>query len=115
MLTLIQVLYSNDDYITDPILAAVGQLQFEVVQYRMKDEYGVDTTLEPLPYTMARWVKGGWEAVKAAGRMFNTTAVKDSWGRPVLLFRNAFALQQVQGDQGDQLGELSPYALPPEK
>lgn len=36
----VQVLYSNDDYVTDPILAAVGQLQFEVVQYRMKDEYG---------------------------------------------------------------------------
>ncbi len=31
-----QVLYSTDEYITDPVLAAVGQLQFEVVQYRMK-------------------------------------------------------------------------------
>jgi len=29
-----QVLYSQDDYVTDPILAAVGQLQFEVVQFR---------------------------------------------------------------------------------
>lgn len=35
-----QVLYSTDDYVTDPILAAVGALQFEVVQFRMKDEYG---------------------------------------------------------------------------
>lgn len=32
----VQVLYNTDEYITDPILAAVGQLQFEVVQYRMK-------------------------------------------------------------------------------
>lgn len=32
----VQVLYSRDEYITDPVLAAVGQLQFEVVQYRMK-------------------------------------------------------------------------------
>lgn len=32
----VQVLYSTDEYITDPVLAAVGQLQFEVVQYRMK-------------------------------------------------------------------------------
>lgn len=30
------MLYSTDEYITDPVLAAVGQLQFEVVQYRMK-------------------------------------------------------------------------------
>jgi peptide subunit release factor RF-3 len=36
LLLLLQVLYSTDEYITDPILAAVGQLQFEVVQYRMK-------------------------------------------------------------------------------
>ena len=32
----VQVLYSTDEYITDPVLAAVGQLQFEVVQYRLK-------------------------------------------------------------------------------
>ena len=37
----VQVLYSKDDFITDPILAAVGELQFEVVQYRMKNEYNV--------------------------------------------------------------------------
>ena len=36
-----QILYSKDDFITDPILAAVGELQFEVVQYRMKSEYNV--------------------------------------------------------------------------
>ena len=54
-----QVLYSMDEYRQDPILAAVGQLQFEVVQYRMKDEYGVETTMDPLQYTIARWVGGG--------------------------------------------------------
>lgn len=55
----------------------------------------MDTTLEPLPYNIARWVINGWPAVEAAGRLFNTTVVKDKWGRPVLLFRNAFALSQV--------------------
>jgi peptide subunit release factor RF-3 len=38
----------------------------------MKDEYGVDTTLDALSFSIARWVKGGWPAVQAAGRMFNT-------------------------------------------
>lgn len=110
----LQVLYSQDEYIQDPILAAVGQLQFEVVQYRMKDEYGVDTTLEPLSYSIARWVTAGWGAVEAAGRLFNTMVVKDVWGRPVLLFRNEYALQQVLGDVGEKLGELSSYGLPPD-
>lgn len=71
--------------------------QFEVVQYRMRDEYGVDTTLEPLSYGLARWPLAGWPAVEAAGRLFNTMVVKDTYGRPVLLLRNEFALQQVRG------------------
>jgi hypothetical protein len=49
----------------------------------------VDTTLEPLSFSVARWVLGGWPAVERAGRMFNTTVVKDAFGRPVLLFRCA--------------------------
>ncbi len=52
-----------------------------------QDEYGVETTLEPLTFSMARWVVGGWPSVEAAGRMFNTQVAKDMWGRPVLLFR----------------------------
>lgn len=44
-----------------------------------------------------RWVKDGWGALEAAGRLFNTTVVKDIWGQPVLLFRNEFALNQVRG------------------
>ena len=49
-------MYSRDAVKQDPILAAVGQLQFEVVQARMLAEYGVETTLEPLPL---RW-RVGW-------------------------------------------------------
>jgi hypothetical protein len=75
---------------------------------------GVDTTLDPLPYAIARWVIGGWPSVEAAGRLFNTLTVKDKWGRPVLLFKNAFALQQVEAEAGGKLGALSPFALPPD-
>ena len=38
--------------------------------------------------------------MEAAGRLFNTVAVKDSYGRPVLLFKNEFSLQQVGGGEG---------------
>jgi len=107
----VQVLYSNDDFITDPILAAVGELQFEVVQYRMKSEYNVDTKLEHMPYGVARWVEGGWEEVERLGRVFNSMQAKDQWGRPVLLFKNDYALQQLLADEPDV--QLSSYALPP--
>ena len=94
----VQIMYSADESKRDPILAAVGQLQFEVVQFRLKNEYNVETMLEMLPYSVARWVTGGWEAIKDAGRLFNTVTVKDSYGRPVLLFRNEWNSQQVEGE-----------------
>jgi peptide chain release factor 3 len=44
----VQILHSTDESKREPILAAVGQLQFEVVQFRLAQEYGVETRLEPL-------------------------------------------------------------------
>ena len=102
-------MYSADEAKRDPILAAVGQLQFEVVQFRMQNEYGVETQLELLPYSVARWVDGGWEALTKVGRLFNTVAVKDSWNRPVLLFRNEWNVSQVQADHPElQLNSIAP-------
>ena len=94
----VQVLYDTDASKRDPILAAVGQLQLEVVQYRLENEYGVKTRLEPLEFSVARWVSGGWPALEAIGRVFNCKTVRDAWDRPVLLFRNTWNLQQLQED-----------------
>ncbi|WP_338429255.1 peptide chain release factor 3 [Synechococcus elongatus] len=94
----VQIMYSADSAKRDPILAAVGQLQLEVVQYRLESEYGVETLLEPLPFTVARWVEGGWDVLEKVGRLFNTTTVKDTWGRPVLLFKNEWNLRQIEED-----------------
>jgi peptide chain release factor 3 len=94
----IQIMYSTDDFKREPILAAVGQLQFDVVKFRMANEYGVETNLEPLGYTVARWVAGGWDALAKVGKLFNTLTVKDNWDRPVLLFKNEWNLNQVKAD-----------------
>ena len=105
----VQIMHSADESKREPILAAVGQLQFEVVQFRMQSEYGVETTLELLPYSVARWVVGGWEALEKAGRLFNTVTVKDSWNRPVLLFRNEWNVGQVEADHPElQLNAIAP-------
>ena len=40
-----------------PLLAAVGPLQFEVVQYRLESEYGAPAQLKPAAWKMVRWVK----------------------------------------------------------
>ncbi|MGR3276450.1 peptide chain release factor 3 [Acaryochloris marina] len=108
----VQIMYSEDEIKRDPILAAVGQLQFEVVQFRLQSEYGVETRLELLPYSVARWVKGGWPALESVGRIFNAITVKDSWGRPVLLFKNEWNLHQMHGDHPDlELSAIAPLAI----
>ena len=91
----VQILYDTDESKRDPILAAVGQLQLEVVQYRLENEYGVETRLEPLGFQVARWVKGGWSSLENVGRIFNCKTVRDAWNRPVLLFKNEWNLNQL--------------------
>ena len=104
----------NDDGGGPLILAAVGQLQFEVVQARLQNEYKVESTLEPIGYTLARWADGGWDAVDKAdadGKLFGTMIVQDRWGRPVLLFRNDWKAQGVADEE--KYLELKPWSKPP--
>jgi peptide chain release factor 3 len=105
----VQVLYDTDASKRDPILAAVGQLQLEVVQYRLENEYGVKTRVEPMEFNVARWVSGGWPALEAVGRIFNCKTVRDPWDRPVLLFRNDWNLNQLREDHPDlELASVAP-------
>ncbi len=97
----IQILYDTDQSKRDPILAAVGQLQLEVVQHRLENEYGVTTRLDPMGFQVARWVSGGWKALDELGRIFNCKTVQDAWQRPVLLFKNDWNLNQLQEDHPD--------------
>ena len=108
----VQIMYSADESKRDPILAAVGQLQFEVVQFRMRNEYGVETTLEPLGYSVARWVIDGWDALDKVGRLFNTLTIKDNWNRPVLLFKNEWNVNQLLQDHSSlKLSAIAPVMI----
>ncbi len=105
----VQILYDKDQSKRDPILAAVGQLQLEVVQHRLASEYGVETRLEPMGYQVARWVKGGWPALEEIGRIFNCKTVQDAWLRPVLLFKNEWNLNQLKEDHPEmELNSVAP-------
>ena len=94
----VQILYDTDQSKRDPILAAVGQLQLDVVQHRLENEYGVQTRLEPMGFQVARWVSDGWPALDEMGRIFNCKTVQDAWQRPVLLFKNEWNLNQLLDD-----------------
>ncbi|MDZ4672057.1 MAG: peptide chain release factor 3 [Phototrophicales bacterium] len=54
----VQVMYSADQLRREPILGAVGELQFEVIVARLQAEYNVETVIERLPYSIACWVDG---------------------------------------------------------
>ena len=105
----VQILYDVDESKRDPILAAVGQLQLEVVQHRLKNEYGVDSNLESMPYQLARWINDGWNELEKIGRIFNCKILKDCWNRPVILFRNEWNLNQVLDDHPNlKLNKVAP-------
>lgn len=85
----IQILKSGERE-GDYIFAAVGKLQFEVMQYRLKDEYGVETVLTPLPYECSAWIVGD---IKSFTPISNSAIVLDKLGRPMALFASPFEKQ----------------------
>jgi len=66
-----------------PLIGAVGRLQFEVLEYRLKDEYGVISVLAPLPYECSSWLFGDISTLK---KPHEAKLVKDQYDRPILLF-----------------------------
>lgn len=72
------------------IYAAVGRLQFEVMQYRLKDEYGVDTQLTPLAYQCSAWIVGDLKQFEPSS---HAELVRDALGFPMILFRDTWDKQ----------------------
>lgn len=82
----IQILYEATSLRREPILAAVGDLQFDVVQARMHSEYGTETTLERLAFVCARWVNGTPAALERIYLPSRVVATRDRHGAVVVLF-----------------------------
>ncbi|KPL61357.1 peptide chain release factor 3 [Rossellomorea vietnamensis] len=76
----------------DIILGAVGQLQFEVFEHRMKNEYNVDVKMEPIGSKIARWIENE-EDVKESMSSSRSMLVKDRHDNLVFLFENDFAMR----------------------
>lgn len=91
----VQVFYNVDAFRREPILAVVGQLQFDVVQARMESEYNVATTLERLPYGLARWMSGPEEAIERLPSRSELVLTVDSEDQYVMLFTEPFYLKYV--------------------
>jgi peptide chain release factor 3 len=95
------------------LLAAVGPLQFEVVQYRLQAEYGAESRLETAPWQFLRWLEPHpslehpASLVTASGVAWGT----DSSGRPLILFPNDWTLRYFTEKNPD----LRLHSLPPDQ
>lgn len=89
----VQVLYNVDAFKREPILAVVGQLQFDVVQARLENEYNVATQIEPMPIALARWVRGPEETILRIPSRSDVILAQDFEENYVALFREPFYLK----------------------
>ncbi len=68
------------------IVGAVGVLQFEVLEYRLKNEYNVDILLERLPYSHIRWIEKSEVPLTQLDISSDSKPAEDMRGRGLLLF-----------------------------
>lgn len=97
----IQLFYPVNTGSREPVLAAVGALQFEVVRYRLEAEYNVETELDPLTYTAARWVSGDETEITTIGNGRGRMRAEDREGRPVILFSTEWDLRYAEENASD--------------
>ena len=81
----------------DLIVGAVGTLQFDVVAFRLKDEYKVDCSYEPVPVHTARWVSAeDQKALEEFKRKAATNLALDGGGHLTYLAPTAVNLTLTQ-------------------
>ena len=94
----IQIFQEYTAGMSEIIVGVVGVLQFDVLKYRLENEYGCEIRLESLPYGFIRWVGDPSVDVTKLKRMNNVKAVKDMKGNPLLLFVNDWMIKMVLDD-----------------
>lgn len=91
----IQVYKRPNIGVEELIVGVVGVLQFEVLEYRLKNEYGVDITIERLPYRYIRWIEVDTFDPDKFSITMDTIIVENKDNNPVLLFQNEWAIRQI--------------------
>ncbi len=89
----VQVFYQWGTPRIEPILGAVGELQFEVAKYRLESEYNVKTLVTTLPYSLALYVDGEREHLARAHLPSSAKLVEDWNGRAAALFENEWSVR----------------------
>ena len=102
----IQIFQEYNTGMEEIIVGVVGVLQFDVLKYRLNNEYNVEISMENLPYEHIRWVVSDTDIDKITGTS-DMKKVKDLKDRPLLLFVNEWSVGMTL-DRNDGL-ELSEF------
>jgi peptide chain release factor 3 len=78
------------------IVGAVGALQFEVVAHRLRDEYRVDASWEPVEFTCARWLSGDELKIQSLGKLYPRNLARDARDHLVFLAKGEFQIRSIQ-------------------
>lgn len=104
----IQIFQEPQGGMDEVIVGAVGVLQFDVLEYRLKNEYGVDILTTPLSYQFIRWIDNEGVDPHQYNLSSDTKIVQDLKGRYLLLFSNAWGINWATQHNADlQLSEFS--------
>ena len=105
----IQTFRRDETGLEEFIVGVVGELQFDVLTYRLKSEYGVDLLMDRLPYRYVRWVVSPDTDVDTLNLTSTTARGYDAKENHVLFFENDWSIR-LAGEKNKhlELAEIAP-------
>lgn len=110
----IQIFSEPQSGFEEVIVGVVGVLQFEVLEYRLKNEYNVDIIREGLPYQYIRWItsekhiEGGLDELEKLVLTSDTKLIQDVKGNYLLIFTSEWNIKwALDKNEGLELAEFN--------
>ena len=104
----IQIFFEPNSGLERVIVGVVGVLQFEVLEYRLKNEYGCDLRRTNMGYSQIRWIENENLDPKTLRLSHDTKWVQDFRGKNLLIFTSEWAIRWVLEDNPElRLTEFS--------
>ena len=103
----IQIFQEYNTGMEEIIVGVVGVLQFDVLKYRLENEYNVEIRMDSLPYEHIRWIENEEINLDKLVGTSDMQKIKDLKGRPLLLFVNDWSVRMtLERNEGLILSEF---------
>ena len=103
----IQIFQEHNTGMEEIIVGVVGVLQFDVLKYRLENEYNGEIRVENLPYEHIRWIENEEIDLNKINGTSDMKKITDLKGRPLLLFVNSWSFgMTLDRNEGLELSEF---------